>query len=72
MDDCESVDPLHFVPFSAEMKLVQVIVGQRSELSRNKLARCLGKTTTVERVFKARSGFKKFVVVENTLKSAWQ
>ncbi len=68
----DPVSDLYFLPFSENLKLAQVIVGARSSVTRGRLADVLrGRATTVTS-FKARAGFRKFEVVENKLKEAWQ
>lgn len=72
LEDRDPVSDLYFLPFSDEMRLAQVIVGARSKVTRGRLKRCLGNRSSTVSSFKARSGFKKFEVVENKLKSAWK
>lgn len=61
-----------FLPFSDNMKLAEVIVGHGSSVTRATLAKALGDRAKTVRKFKARPGFKKFEVVENTKHAAWK
>ncbi len=72
LEDSDPVSDLYFVPFSQEMRLAQVVVGERSRVTRDRLARVLGRRAGAVSAFKARAGFTKFEVVENKRKSAWQ
>ena len=73
--DLEHRDPvsdLYFLPFSEHVRLAQVIIGERSKVTRDTLARVLGERAGAVSSFKARAGFTKFEVVKNKRQSAWQ
>jgi hypothetical protein len=72
LQESDPVTDLYFLPFSKEMKLAQVIVGERSTVTRDKLAKVLGKESKSVSCFKARAGFMKFEIVENRRVSAWR
>lgn len=63
---------LYFLTFAEDLKLAQVIVGERSSITRNRLAGILGESADTVTSFKARAGFQKFEVVENKFKKAWR
>lgn len=70
----EDVNPdsgLFFADFSDDLRLVQVIVGARSSVSREDVAEALGARAKDTRVFKARLAFKSFSVVRNKDESLW-
>lgn len=71
LEDSDPVTDLYFLPFSTNLKLAQVIVGERSSVTRNRLASVLGERAGTVTSFKARAGFKRFEVVENNRKKAW-
>lgn len=62
---------LHFVTFSEELRLVGVIVGAMSDISRVELASCLGEQATKVSCFKARLAFKSFRVVQQLCGPLW-
>lgn len=70
LEDVDPVSGLYFLDFSAGLTLAQVIVGERSPVTRDKLARviCDDAVTSI----KARAGFKKFEVVENKNMGMWR
>lgn len=68
----DPVSDLYFLPFSEDVRLAQVIIGERSTVTRDRLARVLGERAGAVSSFKARPGFTKFEVVENKRQSAWQ
>lgn len=72
LSEKDPVSSLYFVPFSENLKLAQVIVGERSSVSRGQLAAVLGKECSAVTSFKARAGFKTFKVFENKLQKAWR
>ncbi len=72
LKDADPVSDLYFLPFSKDLKLVQVIVGERSGLTRDRLSRVLDAMSKDVISFKARAGFARFEVVENKLQSAWR
>lgn len=72
LEHCDPVTDLHFVPFEPVLKIAEVIVGERSSVTRSRLARVLGKHNDTVISFKARAGFKRFEVVENKRQRAWR
>lgn len=68
----DPVSDLYFFPLSAEVKLAQVIVGEKSLVTREKLASVLGESAGSVTSFKARAGFNRFEVVENKSQKAWK
>lgn len=67
----DPVSDFYFSSFSEELKLAQVIVGERSSVTRDRLADVLGDRASTVTSFKARAGFKRFEVVRNKSKKAW-
>lgn len=61
----------YFANFSSEMKLVQVIVGANSNVSRSQVVDELGDLSGEVEVFKARAAFKSFRIVRNRNESSW-
>jgi len=68
----DPVSDLYFRPFSEDMKLSQVIIGERCGGSRAKLDEVLGDLCNEIESFKARSSFKRFEMVRNMRKSMWK
>lgn len=62
----------YFEPFSERLKLTQIIVGSRSDLSRAELAEVLGDEYAHVSRFKARPAFNSFSVVRNRNDLLWQ
>jgi hypothetical protein len=70
LQDKDPATGLYFVDFSDDLRLVQVIVGARSAISRTEVATAVGNLRGV-RVVKARLAFKSFRVVRNRDESLW-
>lgn len=71
----EETDPetgLYFSDFSDELRLKQVIVGARSNVSRDDLSDALGDLQNDADAFKARLAFKSFLVVQNKNQRLWK
>ena len=62
---------LYFVPFSNELKLVQVIVGAESTVTRAKIHKALDDLVSKVETFKARLAFKTFQVVRQKNQKLW-
>jgi len=62
---------MYFADFSSELRLVRVIVGAMSSVSRADVSAALGVLQDNVRVFKARLAFKSFSVVRNRDQSLW-
>jgi hypothetical protein len=62
---------LYFEPFSPDLAIATVIIGARSNLSRDQLNKALGSLSSQVTVFKARLAFKSFRVVRNKNESLW-
>jgi hypothetical protein len=65
-------DGLYFEPFSADLKLAEVIVGAASTITRSELAVALGSENGHVETFKARPAFGSFSVVRNRNKALWK
>ena len=61
----------YYAEFSNDLKLVQVIAGDCSDVTRVELAHALGDLSQEVEVFKARPAFKTFKVVRNRKESLW-
>lgn len=72
LEEPDPVSGLYFLPFSENLVLAQVILGERSKVTRAKLDRVLGARASKIQRFKSRAGFTKFEVVENRRRSAWK
>jgi len=70
LEDKDPESGLYFADFSDKLRLLEVIVGARSGLSRRDITDALGSLTNVE-AFKARPAFKTFTVVRNRDASLW-
>lgn len=70
----EETDPetgLYFEDFSDDLKLVQVIVGAESTLTRLDISKALGDFAPRVEAFKARLAFKSFKVVRQRTERLW-
>ncbi len=56
---------LHFVPFKEDMRLTEVIIGQRSPLSRVDVENALGSLMSEVKIKRARAAYDKFEMVED-------
>jgi hypothetical protein len=68
----DPVSDLYFFDFHSSFRLAEVIIGERSSITRGRLDEVLGDRVQTITSFKARAAFKKFEVVENKLKRAWR
>jgi hypothetical protein len=71
LDEMYLEDDKYFAKFSKDLKLVQVIVGAKSKLTRADLDDALGNLRQDVKVFKARLAFKTFRVVRNKNPQEW-
>lgn len=71
LENKDHVSGLYFSEFSEDLKLVQVIVGARSRISRFEIADALGRQEEDVNRFKARLAFKSFKVVRNRDGTLW-
>tara|TARA_R110000772_G_scaffold4496_6_gene16002 strand:+ start:1784 stop:2503 length:720 start_codon:yes stop_codon:yes gene_type:complete len=72
LDEGNQRNGLYFEPFSVTLKLVEVIVGSESRITRNELSEALcGQHPNVSS-FKARPAFGAFMVIENRNKAHWK
>ncbi len=71
LDEKDPVSDLYFLPFYDEMKLAQVIVGERSSVTPERLAGVLRNFPNSVTTFKARAGFQSFEVVQNKSSKGW-
>jgi hypothetical protein len=71
LDDAEKEGGFYFWPFSEHLKLVKVIVGHCSSVSRSKLKETLGKLAPEVTQFKARLAFNSFTVTRQNNKKLW-
>jgi Protein of unknown function (DUF2971) len=67
----DKIDDLYFLDFSENLKLVEVIVGLESDISRLELTHSLGDLSASVKVCKARAAFKSFSIVENKNSASW-
>lgn len=61
----------YFENFASDLVLVTVIVGARSNISRDHINEALGSMSSQVAVFKARLAFRSFRVVRNKNESLW-
>ncbi len=71
LEDKDPESALYFADFSEKLKLVQIIVGTRSSVSRSEVSEALGIHQNGVRVFKARLAFRSFRVVRNRNEALW-
>lgn len=71
LKDKDAATGLYFADFSDRLKLVEVIVGACSDVSRTDIAAALGSLAREVQVFKARLAFKSFTVVRNRNDTLW-
>ena len=71
LDEKDPVNDHYYMKFSKVLKLAQVIVGERSTVTIERLQRVLAKKHKSVGFFRARAGFKRFEVVENLNKKVW-
>lgn len=64
----DRVNGHYFLPFSENLKLAQVIIGERSSVTSDRLASVLEERVGSVTSFKARAGFQRFEVVKNRSK----
>jgi hypothetical protein len=67
----DGMNGLHFIRFSTNLVLREVIVGDRCDLSRRDLDVALGNLSRQVKVSKARLSFKRFEVVRQRNKDLW-
>jgi hypothetical protein len=72
LEDPDPVSDLYFLPFSENLALTQVILGERSKVTRARLDKVLGSSAGKVEKFKSRAGFTKFEVVKNRRRAAWK
>lgn len=69
----EKIDNLYYTGFDkAELKLIRVIVGCRSDTTRSQVSSALGNLVDSVDVFKSRMAFKSFKVVKNNNQRIWK
>ena len=56
---------LYFVPFGEDMRLAEVIVGQKSSISRAAIVGALGGSADEVNIFRVRAAYNKFEMVED-------
>jgi hypothetical protein len=56
---------LHFVPFGENMRLTDVIVGQRCQVPKVEILSALGPLVGEVKIIKARAAYNKFEMVED-------
>lgn len=61
-----------YKPFSDDLKLRKIIVGARSNISRNMIVDALGNLNGVVDCFKARPAFRSFRIVRNKNEGLWR
>lgn len=72
LDESVNDGNLYFDSFSATLKPVEVIVGDRAPLSRADIAIALGSLSREVEIFKARPAFGGFTVVRNLNDRLWK
>ncbi len=65
-------DGCHYINFSNDIKLVKVMVGLRSDITRSTLSSALGNLSKGVEVFKVRSSFHDFRIVRQKDESQWR
>lgn len=70
--DSVSENGLYFEPFADKLRLTTVIVGARSEVTRDELSDVLGSLAREVKVYKARLAFRTFRVVRQNRQGLWQ
>jgi hypothetical protein len=71
LDKNEEENGRYFSEFSEDLKLKQVIIGARSDITRKQVSNALGDLIQNVEVFKARPAFKTFRVVRNKNDKLW-
>lgn len=72
LQDRDPVSELFFQSFSPYMRLKQVLVGERSNVTRKQLNLVLSSNFKDVETFKVRAAFKNFEIVRNLRQSAWK
>lgn len=68
----EKENNLYYANFSDEIKVKEVIVGYKSQISRKEVSAALGELDGKVKVFKARPAFNEFKIVENKNNNLWK
>ncbi|MFK3964846.1 DUF2971 domain-containing protein [Ensifer adhaerens] len=68
----DPVSGLYFAPLTSDIRLAQVIVGHRSTVTRERLARVLGDRASDVEQIKARPAFRSFEVVKQNNSRLWK
>jgi hypothetical protein len=71
LDPATALNDLYFIDFSADISLMEVIVGSTSPITRSQLSDALGNLAGDVQCRKARLAFKSFRVVEQRKVSLW-
>ena len=71
LEDKDTEKNMYFAEFSDDLKLVQVIVGAESTISREDIRVALGDLTPQVDTFKARLAFKSFRVIKQMNQKLW-
>lgn len=71
LDQENSEDELHFMPFSEQLALREVIIGHCADITRAELAAALGDSCGSVTQRKARLAFRSFRIVEQRQASLW-
>ena len=71
LEDRDPEKNMYFADFSDSLKLVQVIVGAESKVTREALREALGDLARDVEVFKVRLAFKSFRVVRQRNQKLW-
>jgi hypothetical protein len=72
LDESIHENGIYFEPFSPNLKLAEVIVGDQSTITRTELAAALGDQASKVTAFKARPAFGTFSVVRNRDATLWK
>lgn len=71
LDKDEEENGLYFQNFSEQIKLRQIIVGSRSDISRADIKTALGDLENEVEIFKARPAFRTYRIVRNENEKLW-
>jgi hypothetical protein len=65
LESADQATGLYFIDLSPRLKLAQIILGARSELTRTAVEKVVGNSSNSVAIIKARAGFHRFEVVRD-------